>query len=141
MKMTYPVLIESDPEGGYVATFPDVPGAIAGGPSRAAAMLEARAALGVMLCEIAGSGEPVPAPGRHQGLPRLAPHASDAVKVALIEAFRDAGISKTELARRLARTETEARRILDPHHPTKLPLMEQALAALGRTLVIETRAA
>jgi antitoxin HicB len=28
--------------------------------------------------------------------------------------------------------EKEARRILDPHHPTKLPRIEAALAALGR---------
>jgi antitoxin HicB len=28
--------------------------------------------------------------------------------------------------------EKEARRILDPHHPTKLPRIEAALSALGR---------
>lgn len=28
--------------------------------------------------------------------------------------------------------EKEARRILDPHHPTKLPRIEAALAVLGR---------
>jgi antitoxin HicB len=47
-------------------------------------------------------------------------------------AVRDAGISNSELARRLRLDEKEARRILDPHHPTKLPRIEPALAALGR---------
>ena len=33
--------------------------------------------------------------------------------------MRDAGISNSEFARRLRLHEKEARRILDPHHPTK----------------------
>ena len=33
--------------------------------------------------------------------------------------------------------EKEARRILDPMHPTKVPALERALAALGRRAEIE----
>jgi antitoxin HicB len=45
---------------------------------------------------------------------------------------REAGISNSELARRMRLDEKEARRILDPHHPTKLPRIEEALSVLGR---------
>ena len=59
-----------------------------------------------------------------------------AFKLAVIEAFGTAGISKSELARRLGRGETQARRILDPDHPTGLPLMKAALAVLGKQAVV-----
>lgn len=59
-----------------------------------------------------------------------------AFKLAVIEAFATAGISKSELARRLGRGETEARRILDPDHPTGLPLTKAALAVLGKQAVV-----
>ena len=44
---------------------------------------------------------------------------SMALKAAVYLAVRDAGISNSELARRLHLDEKEARRILDPRHPTK----------------------
>ena len=45
-------------------------------------------------------------------------------------------MTKAELARRLGKDEKEVRRILDPMHPTKLAAMTEALAALGRRLVV-----
>jgi antitoxin HicB len=47
-------------------------------------------------------------------------------------AMREAGISNSEFARRMKLDEKEARRILDPHHPTKLARIEAALSVLGR---------
>jgi antitoxin HicB len=41
-------------------------------------------------------------------------------------------VTKSELARRMRVHEKEARRMLDPKHPTKVPTLERALAALGR---------
>jgi antitoxin HicB len=58
--------------------------------------------------------------------------AAMALKAAVYLSVREAGISNSELARRLRVNEKEARRILDPHHPTKLSRIEAALAALGR---------
>jgi antitoxin HicB len=60
-----------------------------------------------------------------------------ALKAAVYLAVRDAGISNSELARRLHLDEKEARRILDPRHPTKLPRIEAALAVLGRHVRME----
>lgn len=42
-----------------------------------------------------------------------------ALKAAVYLAVREAGIGNSELARRMQLDEKEARRILDPHHPTK----------------------
>ena len=68
---------------------------------------------------------------------------SMAAKASLYLALRDAGITRAQLARRLGLDEKEVRRMLNPRHPTKLPRIEQALAALGRRLVVslETEAA
>jgi antitoxin HicB len=55
---------------------------------------------------------------------------------AALQAFIEAGISKSGFARRLRKDEKNARRILDPSHPTKLPTLTEALRALGERLVI-----
>src|SRR5580658_5670691 len=59
-----------------------------------------------------------------------------AAKLAVLEAFAAAGISKSELARRIDKDEKEVRRILNPRHPTKLPALTAALRALGKRLVV-----
>ncbi len=59
-----------------------------------------------------------------------------AAKLAVLEAFAASGLSKSELARRIGKNEREARRILDPRHPTKLPALTAALRALGKRLVV-----
>lgn len=57
-------------------------------------------------------------------------------KVLVIMTWELSGISKSELARRMGVCETEARRILDPHHNSKLNKLESALRAMGRVMVI-----
>jgi antitoxin HicB len=57
---------------------------------------------------------------------------SMALKAAVYLAVREAGISNSEFARRMRIDGKEARRILDPHHPTKLARIEAALSVLGR---------
>jgi len=55
-----------------------------------------------------------------------------ALKAGVYIAMREQNVSKSELARRMHVDEKEARRMLDPSHPTKIPTLERALAALGR---------
>jgi len=62
-------------------------------------------------------------------------------KAALYLAMKEAAISKAALARTLRVDEKEVRRLLDPHHPSKLPRMEEALRALGKRLVLSLQPA
>ena len=62
--------------------------------------------------------------------------AEDAIKLAVIEAFNEANMLKRELARRHGKTEKEARRILDPDHHSKLGQLQDAMQALGKTIVV-----
>lgn len=64
-----------------------------------------------------------------------------AAKVALYEAMREAGISNVELGRRMGLAETEIRRCLDPRHKTKVGRIDDALAVLGRRLIVSVEAA
>jgi antitoxin HicB len=66
----------------------------------------------------------------------LAPAAQVAAKLAVWQAWRASGISKSELARRLGLREGEARRILDPDYATSLPRLEAALQVLGRHFIL-----
>jgi hypothetical protein len=55
--------------------------------------------------------------------------------------MKEAAISKANLARTLQVDEKEIRRLLDPHHPSKLPRMEEALRAFGKRLVLSLQPA
>lgn len=131
---TYPVkLTEDKDDGGYVVTCRDLPEAITQGDTVEEALSEAADALEEA---IAGRIEdrleiPAPTPARRgERLVSIPP--SMALKAAVYLAVQEAGISNSELARRMKLDEKEARRILDPHHPTRLQRIEEALSVLGR---------
>ena len=71
----------------------------------------------------------------------IAVEAAVAAKLAFLDAFREAGIGKSEFGRRIGKDEKEVRRLLDPRHPTKLSTLTEALRALGQRLVIGVEAA
>ncbi|MVA27285.1 type II toxin-antitoxin system HicB family antitoxin (plasmid) [Agrobacterium vitis] len=140
MQFTYRASFKSDPDGGFVVTFADVPEAITAGDDMKKAAANAKEALGLALRGIIQEGRPLPAPVATEGHP-IAVEADVAAKLALIQAFREAGISKTELGRRIGKSENEARRLLDPDHASKIGVMADALAALGREIVVSVREA
>ena len=79
-----------------------------------------------------------PSPSKAKRRERLiAPPADTMAKAALYVAMREAGISKTELAKRLGVDEKEVRRLLDPHYGSKLPRIAEAISLLGQRLVID----
>lgn len=132
---TYRAAFEPSDRDGLVVTFPDVPEAITEGRDKADALAMAADALGVALLTYLELGRRLPKTSRGAGEP-VTVDPEVAGKLAVIEAFRESGISQIELGRRLGKDEREVRRILDPAHATKLPAMTAALAALGRRLVV-----
>ena len=138
MTFSYPAVFEpGDGEGVLVVTFPDVPEAITEGHGLDDARNMAADALGVALLAYVRSGRGLPRarrPGKGSELVAVEPAV--AAKLAVLIAFREAGLSRGELARRLGKDEREIRRILDPMHPTKIGALDAALRALGRRLVV-----
>lgn len=122
---------------GLVVSFPDVPEAITQGRDMADARAMAEEALGLVLLSYLERGLPLPKPrAKGKGLVEIAVAPDVAAKLAVLESFVEAKISKSELARRLGKDEKEVRRILDPKHATKLPALTAALRALGKRLVV-----
>jgi len=137
----FPATFEpTEREGGFVVTFVDVPEAITEGNDMAEARDMAADALGISLLTYLEQGRPLPIPTGGNGI-MITPDPEIAAKIALIETFQHAGISRSELARRIGKNEKEARRLLDPDHPSKLPALKDALAALGQRLMIGIEAA
>ena len=140
MDFTYFGTFVPDSDGGVLVTFPDVPEAITHGVDASDARRNAAEALGLALRGYLAEGRALPQPkAKGRGMTEVPLEASDALKIAVVEAFRTAGISKTELARRIGKAENEARRILDPDHATKLPALEAALAALGKQVFVTVK--
>jgi antitoxin HicB len=130
-------IFEPGDSGGIVVSFPDVPEAITQGESMSDARAMAEEALGMALLSYPVRGLPLPrAKARSPDMVPVAVAPDVAAKLAVLEAFNEAGISKSELARRLDKDEKEVRRILDPRHPTKLPALTETLRALGKRLVV-----
>ncbi|MEW6121628.1 MAG: type II toxin-antitoxin system HicB family antitoxin [Pseudomonadota bacterium] len=133
---------EPGDESGIVVTFPDVPEAITEGVDEADAYAQAREALGLALLTYPRRGLPLPLPSaKGRGLVPVVVEPETAAKLAVLDRFQAAGISKSELARRLGKDEKEVRRILDPAHSTKLPVLAAALEAMGQHLVVSVEAA
>ncbi len=143
MQYVYPATLRRDRAGRYVVRFPDLPEALTDGATRDEALAEASDCLSEALMGRIADGEPIPRPsplsrGRHA----IAPDAAVALKVALHQIAAEERLGPSALARRLRVDNKEARRLLDPRHPTKLPRLAAALDALGhRVLVTVTKAA
>lgn len=135
MHYSYRARLESMPEGGFLATFPDVPAAIASGETRPAALAQAVHALVAGLTMAVEAGESLPQPKAKTGTSVAVP-APAALKIAVIDAFNASNMTKSALGAALGKSEAEARRILDPDHATKLPMLEAALAALGKKVLV-----
>ena len=126
-----------DRRGNVVVSFPDVPEAVTQGRSTADARVMSEEALGLALLSSLARGLPLPkSRARGRSLVEIAVAPDVAAKLAVLEAFTAARISKSELARRIGKDEKEVRRILDPKHATKLPALTAALRAMGKRLVV-----
>ena len=63
-----------------------------------------------------------------------------AAKLALYEAMRAEGISRSEVARRLGLQENAVRRLFDLDHRSHIDQLDRALAALGKRLEVRVLA-
>jgi antitoxin HicB len=141
--LEYQALFEPAPEGGFVVTFPDFDWGVTQGDSEAEAGRMASDALAMVVAHYITTGQPLPPPRLRRGrryrsirLPALI-----TAKAELYSAFRQAAITKAELARRLNIPRMNVDRLFDPQHHSRLDHIEAALAAVGKQLDISVHAA
>ena len=136
-RYNYPAAIERDEDGLHVVSFPDFGWGATDGATREEALAEARDLLRELIAATMREGgelaEPSPAGKRR---PMIVPPAQIALKAALYEAWREAGISQRRLARDLDVAESEVRRMLDPGHATKAATIDRVLLRLGKRLTV-----
>ena len=133
----YPAVIERDEDGRHVVSFPDFGWGATDGATRDEALVEARDLLRELIVATMREGGALPEPspaGRRR--PLVNPPVQTALKAALYEAWRGAGISQRRLARDLDVAESEIRRMLNPDHATKASTIERALRRLGKRLSV-----
>ena len=125
-------------EGGFIVRFRDFPEAITQGETVEEAYEEATDCLDEVFAGRMRRNAEIPLPSKPSESDLLVyPPAETAAKAVLYLAMKESGVGKAELARRLACDEKEVRRLLDPHHASKLPRIAKAVAMLGRRMVID----
>ena len=133
----YPAEIERDEDGRYVVAFPDFGWGATDGATRDEALAEARDLLRELIAATMREGKGLPEPSRAtRRRPLVVPPVPIALKAALYEAFRGAGVSQRRLARDLDVAESEVRRMLNPDHATKSAAIDRALRRLGKRVSV-----
>ena len=129
----YPAEIQRDEDGRFVVTFPDFDWGATDGATRTEALGEAKDLLRELISNTIRENAHLPAPSpATKGRPVVVPPVQVALKAALYEAYRNAGISQRRLARDLGVAESAVRRMLNPDHPTKAATIDDALRHLGK---------
>lgn len=144
MRYAYPCdLVADEEEGeGFVVTFPDVPGAITGALTREESLFLAEDALVAMLAVYVQKGWDIPVPGPlADGQELIAVLPIDAGKLALYTAMREQGITEAALADRLGLNKAAVRKLLNLDYRSHISQVMKALRAVGRSLIVEDRAA
>jgi len=133
----YPAEIERDEDGRHVVMFPDFGWGATDGATFAEALAEAKDLLRELIASTIRAGEDLPEPSRaDRGQPLVVPSVQIALKAALYEAWRQAGISQRRLARDLDVAESEVRRMLNPEHGIKTATIDRALRRLGKRVTV-----
>ncbi len=141
MRYTYPCDLAPD-DGGVSISFPDVPEALTCGEDRTEAVAMAQDALATALAGYVHERWDIPAPSLPADGQELIPVPPvTAAKLALYTAMRTQEVTNVELAKRLGISEAAVRKLLNPEHRSHIGQVERALRAVGRTLVVEDRAA
>ena len=137
MQYVYPCNIkgnETDGDG-FVATFPDVEGAITGGFTFREALINAEDCLVVALASCVDCGEELPTPSPYrEGHELLTVQPVIAAQLDLYAAMREQNISRAELAERLGVGSDDADRLLSLDYRTPIAEVIKALRAVGGQL-------
>jgi antitoxin HicB len=139
--MEYLALFEPAAEGGYVITIPDFGWGVSQGDTEEEADEMAVALLQTLVQTHIRKGEDLPKATRRRGR-NLRPVRLPALQGAKAELYRQflaAGITKTELARRLGIQKPNVDRLFELNHQSRLDQIEAGFAALGKRLMIQVQ--
>jgi antitoxin HicB len=138
MVLMYPTELFPDDNGTIRVEFPDVPEANSFGDTEEEALAQARDALETALEFYVDRNEDLPKPSPLHGRPGVTPTPLGALRLQLYQSMRDQNVNRAELARRLGWHYPQVVRLFDFEHASHVEQLEAGLAAVGRSVVVET---
>lgn len=136
LNFTYPVKVQSNNEGGFIATFPDVPEANTEAWSMEQLKTNAQDALITSIDFYIEDHRHFPSPSKvKNGNMAIELPASIATKIVLLNLMVSLNIRPVDLARKMKIKPQEVNRIIDVHHATKIDTIQKAIKVLGKELV------
>ena len=138
MNVSYLIKLEPDDNGTLLVTCPELPEVTTFGEDQEDAVARAREAIEEAIAARIADGRDIPKPsavGRH----RAAISMQAQIKVGLVWALKDAGITRAELMRRLGWKRESVDRLFRIGHATRLEQYDAAFRALGREVEISVR--
>ena len=132
----YAAVLETQPEGGFTVTFPDIPEAITEGDTREEALFQAADVLTLCLDERMVSGDALPVASKVKGGVWIEPAAAIQAAMAVRAARQEQGRTLAELARSLGTSWAAAQKLESPRANPTIKQLERTAAALGKRLVL-----
>ncbi len=130
--LSYPVVLVEDDNDTILVDFPDFPECHTFGDDAEDALAHAVDALeSVIMGRMAGRKD-IPPPSKARGRPTVTLPLQSAIKTAIYQAMREQKMTKARLARKMGWNPPQVDRLLSLRHRTRLDLLEQALAVLGK---------
>ena len=138
MMQRYSAVLTPDPVSGFVVEFPDLLCGITQGETVGECLERAADIVIGVAEELIKRREPLPRARRRRGphVYAIALPALVEAKLALHEALRESGLSKTALGKRLGGHPMQLDRLFDLRHASRMDQVEAALRALGKRLVL-----
>ena len=138
MRIAYPIRF-SVRDSVVHATCPDMPAIAVQAPSRPAARRQMRARLLDALRTCVKEHRDVPRPTASTRREAVELPLLIGAKLALYQTMRDQNVTNVALAKRLGTVEGTVRRLVDLDHRSHVEKVEEALALLGKRLLVEMR--
>lgn len=135
MNTHYPVHLDTEDDG-ITVTFPGLPWGVTSGATVDEALVNAEDCLVVIVTSLINDGEVVPEPVAGDFKHFVALPEDIALKLAFYRAFKESGISKAELGRRLEWRTQQVARLFDATHHTRVDHLFRAIRALGKRVAI-----
>jgi len=117
-------------------TFPGLPWGVTSGATVAEALANAEDCLVVVVTSLINDGEVVPEPVAGEFDYFVVLPEDVALKLAFYRAFKESGISKAELGRRLGWRTQQVARLFDATHHTRVDHLFRAIRVLGKRVAI-----
>ena len=144
MRYTYPCNVEGNEEDGdgFVATFPDLEGAVTDGFTFKESVILGEDCLVVSLASYVDRQEELPTPSAWaKGQEIMTVQPLIAAQLDLYVAMREQGVTASDLERRLNIAEDEVKRLLSLDYKTSINEVVEALELLGCKPAVEDLAA